>query len=67
AEWIVEATGHPLLVARVDLVEDATGQLQLIELEATEPDLFLNLVPAAADLLADAMVERLASPPGGSA
>jgi len=67
AEWIVEATGHPMLVARVDLVEDASGQLQLIELEATEPDLYFNLAPVAAGMLADAMVQRLASHQGESA
>ncbi|GGI07932.1 ATP-grasp domain-containing protein [Egicoccus halophilus] len=62
--WIVEATGHDLLVARVDLLEDEVGQLQLAELEATEPDLYLRTEPAAAGRLADAVVRRLGSPAG---
>ena len=59
ARWIVEATGHDLLVARVDLLEDEVGQPQLVELEATEPDLFLRTVPEAADRVADALLARL--------
>ncbi|MEX2503871.1 MAG: hypothetical protein WD378_03415 [Egicoccus sp.] len=58
ARWIVEATGHELLFARVDLLEDDFGQPQLVELEATEPDLYLRHVPAAADRVADAVVRR---------
>jgi glutathione synthase/RimK-type ligase-like ATP-grasp enzyme len=58
ARWIVEATGHDLLFARVDLIEDDLGQPQLVELEATEPDLYLRHVPAAADRVADAVVRR---------
>jgi hypothetical protein len=60
AEWIVEATGTALLVARVDLLEDASGTPQLAELEATEPDLYLNVVPEAADRLAAALVAAAA-------
>lgn len=59
AEWIVGSTGHDLLVARVDLVEGGDGQLQLIELEATEPDLFFTLAAETAKPLADAIVARL--------
>jgi glutathione synthase/RimK-type ligase-like ATP-grasp enzyme len=58
ARWIVDATGHELLFARVDLVEDATGTLQLAELEATEPDLYLGVAAGAADRFADAIVGR---------
>lgn len=58
ARWIVEATGHELLYARVDLVEDPSGTLQLIELEATEPDLYLNVEPAAARRFAEAIMAR---------
>lgn len=58
AAWIVESTGHELLYARVDLVEDQSGTLQLIELEATEPDLYLTVVPAAASRFADAIMAR---------
>ncbi|MFA9430043.1 RimK family alpha-L-glutamate ligase [Egicoccus sp. AB-alg2] len=59
ARWIVESTGHDLLLARVDLLEDEVGQPQLIELEATEPDLFLRSVPEAGERIADAVVARL--------
>ncbi|MFA9444563.1 RimK family alpha-L-glutamate ligase [Egicoccus sp. AB-alg6-2] len=58
ARWIVESTGHDLLLARVDLIEDELGQPQLVELEATEPDLYLRLHPEAADRVADAIVRR---------
>lgn len=67
ARWVVEATGAELLVARVDLVADEVGTWQLAELEATEPDLYLRVAPAAAEPLADAVLRRLprARPPGG--
>lgn len=58
AEWIVEATGHELLFARVDLLADELGAWQLAEFEATEPDLYLSTVPAAAERLADAIIQR---------
>lgn len=59
AEWIVESTGHDLLIARVDLIETDEGALQLVELEATEPDLYVTIVPAVAGHIADAMLGRL--------
>lgn len=58
AEWIVAATGHELLFARVDLLADELGAWQLAEFEATEPDLYLSTVPAAAERLADAIIQR---------
>jgi glutathione synthase/RimK-type ligase-like ATP-grasp enzyme len=58
ATWLVEATGTELLLARVDLLEDEVGALQLAELEATEPDLYLAAAPAAAETVADAIVRR---------
>lgn len=58
AEWIVEATGHDLLIARVDLLADELGAWQLAEFEATEPDLYLSTVPAAAERLAEAIIRR---------
>lgn len=60
ARWVVDATATPLLLARVDLLEDATGALQLAELEVTEPDLFLGVAPGAAERLASAIVDRVA-------
>lgn len=58
ARWVVEATGVELLLARIDLIPDATGALQLVELEATEPNLYLSAVPDAAGQVADAIVRR---------
>lgn len=54
-----------LLYARVDLVPGPHGPL-LIELELTEPSLFLQVAPAAADRLASAiarLVARIAAGP----
>jgi glutathione synthase/RimK-type ligase-like ATP-grasp enzyme len=45
--------------ARVDLVRDAAGVLRLMELELTEPLLFLWLSEGAADRLADVVLDRL--------
>ncbi len=47
AEAALEAAGEPLLYARVDLVRDLRGRPVLMELEAVEPDLFLEFDPAA--------------------
>lgn len=49
-----------LLYARVDLVPDADGRPVLLELELTEPSLFLRHDEGAADRFADAVVARLA-------
>jgi glutathione synthase/RimK-type ligase-like ATP-grasp enzyme len=59
AAWILEASGHDYLYARVDLVSDENGIPQLAELEASEPSLYLSRVPEAAGRLADAIVARL--------
>ncbi|BAL86843.1 hypothetical protein AMIS_16230 [Actinoplanes missouriensis 431] len=48
-----------LLYARVDLIPGPDGTPTLIELELTEPSLFLRTSPAAAARLADAIVGRL--------
>ena len=50
--------GGPLLYARVDLVPGPGGPL-VMELEVTEPSLFLGHAAGAADRLAAAVVERL--------
>ncbi|MBT9558310.1 MAG: hypothetical protein IV100_19915 [Myxococcales bacterium] len=39
---IVATIPHPLLYARVDLIDDGAGNLRLMELELIEPSLFLN-------------------------
>jgi len=49
----------PLLYARVDLVPGPDGQPVVIELELTEPSLFLRLSPGAAARFARAVARRL--------
>jgi hypothetical protein len=48
-----------LLYARVDLIPGPDGEPTLIELELTEPSLFLRTAPKAAARLADAIQKRL--------
>ena len=48
-----------LLYARVDLIPGPDGGPTLIELELTEPSLFLRTAPASADRLAEAILKRL--------
>jgi glutathione synthase/RimK-type ligase-like ATP-grasp enzyme len=62
AEWILETVGTPLLFARVDLVLADDGALELGELEATEPDLYLEHSERGTDTLVDAIVRRAARP-----
>ena len=50
-----------LLYARVDLVRGMAGEPLLIELEVTEPQLFLRFSDAGAAALADAIVARAGS------
>ncbi len=60
AAWLVEATGHDLLYARVDLLAADDGQWLLGELEAIEPALLLAWSDGGADRLAEAIVRRMA-------
>jgi glutathione synthase/RimK-type ligase-like ATP-grasp enzyme len=60
AEWILETLGTPLLFARVDLVTADDGSLELGEVEATEPDLYLEQSEEGTRALVDAIVARLA-------
>ena len=53
-----------LAYARVDLVTDAEGAPRLIELELTEPSLFLDHAENGADLLVDAVAARVGRRPG---
>lgn len=53
--WVRDRFGAVPTYARVDLVDDAAGQPQLIELEVIEPCLFFGLVPDAAPRLAAAL------------
>ncbi len=47
AHRILASVEEPLLYARVDLVRDANGRPQLMELELVEPDLYLGFDPEA--------------------
>jgi glutathione synthase/RimK-type ligase-like ATP-grasp enzyme len=58
AERALSRVRSTCLYARVDVVETSRGPL-LMELELIEPELFLTVVPAAADRFADAIVRRL--------
>lgn len=61
AAAVLDAVGTPLLYARVDLVHDESGAPMLIELEVTEPQLFLRYGLPTAQRLADAIVARVGS------
>jgi hypothetical protein len=56
-DHLAKANGGPLLYARIDLLPSPSGPL-LVEAELAEPSLFLSNFPAAADLLAVALIER---------
>jgi glutathione synthase/RimK-type ligase-like ATP-grasp enzyme len=58
-DHVVRRFGTPPLYARVDLLPAADGP-RILELELAEPSLFLDHAEGAADLLAAAVVRRLA-------
>ncbi len=60
AEWILQSVGSPLLFARIDLLLADDGTLELGELEATEPDLYLEHSERGTEMLVDAIVRRAA-------
>jgi hypothetical protein len=61
AEQVLAAVpgGTDLLYARVDLLPGQDGHPVLVEVELTEPSLYLGYAPGAAARLADAIVARL--------
>lgn len=61
AQAALDAAPDGLTYARVDLIRSADGRLALMELEAIEPDLYLDLTPGAADRFADAVVDAMPS------
>ncbi|GAA0945607.1 hypothetical protein [Nonomuraea longicatena] len=69
AERVLAAIPQPLLYARVDLVRLPDGSPAVIELELTEPYLYLKFAPEAPRLFAEALRDLLkqdaqqASPP----
>lgn len=61
AERVLAATSQTLVYARVDLIRDPDGALRLMELEAIEPDLFLEHAPDGGAAFAAAMRRALAN------
>ena len=59
AHAAVAAAPVPPTYARVDLIRLSDGRLGVMELELIEPDLYLDLVPAAADLFAGAVASAV--------
>lgn len=59
AEKVLAAVPHPLLYARIDLVRLPGGEPAVIEVELTEPYLYLRHEPRAAANLAAALRELL--------
>jgi hypothetical protein len=53
-------TAGPLPYARVDLIRDAAGVPRLLELELTEPSLFFDQAPGAAERFVAALMRCLA-------
>ena len=49
---------QPLLYARVDLIRDEGGSPRLLELELTEPSVFLNYADGVAERFARAILQR---------
>lgn len=56
----------PPLYARIDLIRDGCGQPRLLELELTEPSLFLTYVPAAAERFAAVLARRIGVDPAAA-
>jgi len=59
AEAAVRACPEEPLYARVDIIRDNAGALAVAELELIEPEMWFREYPPAADLLAEAIVEKL--------
>jgi hypothetical protein len=60
ARQVIDAIpGGPCLYARVDLIPAASGEPVLLELELTEPSLFLSHSAGAPDRLAAAIARRV--------
>jgi glutathione synthase/RimK-type ligase-like ATP-grasp enzyme len=59
ADAVLAAAGRPPSYARIDLIRDGDGVLRLMELEAIEPDLYLDLAPDGGAGFAKAMVAAM--------
>jgi hypothetical protein len=53
--WLMTRFGTPLAYARVDLLDGPEGRPVVIELELTEPQLYLSYAPSATDRLVSAI------------
>jgi hypothetical protein len=62
AEAALANAPKDLLYARVDVIPGLDGQPVVVELELTEPSVFLAYAPAAADGFAAAIAARLSAP-----
>ena len=51
------------LYARVDMIRGPAGDPMLLELEAIEPNFYLDQVPATTDVVAEAIIRRLPHEP----
>jgi glutathione synthase/RimK-type ligase-like ATP-grasp enzyme len=60
AQRVLAAVDEPLLYTRIDLVRGLTGEPQLIELEAIEPDLYLGFAADKGATFAAAVREAAA-------
>lgn len=56
--YLARRFGSPPLYARVDQLRDAEGLPVVLEVEAVEPNLYLDQAPTSAQRLADAIVAR---------
>lgn len=62
-DHVAERFAYVPLYARVDMVAGPDGAPVLLELEAVEPNLYLDQIRGSADLVADAIVARVAHTP----
>lgn len=61
AEAVLATIDESLLYARVDLVRDLSGEAVLMEIELTEPDLYLQYAPAGDAAFTEAVRAQLAA------
>lgn len=59
AHRIINLLPSRVLFARIDLIDDADGQLRVMEVELIDPKLWLDLAPMAAERFADAITTEV--------
>jgi glutathione synthase/RimK-type ligase-like ATP-grasp enzyme len=57
--WVADRFEYMPLYARVDLIPGDDGEPTLMELEAIEPNFYLDQVPATTEVVAEAIIRRL--------